>query len=493
MGELTSNSGHASLTEAELARQVEKRSIDCVPESERYGKPSSLAPIWFVGNINITGMAAGLTGLILGGNLLWTIIATILGSLVGTFFMALHSAQGPKLGLPQMVQSRPQFGFLGAAITVWVFVIINYAGYNVFNNLLVGDSIHTLIPAISSTWGYVIATVVAGLLAIWGYALIHWSNKWIAYVMIPVLAVFTIGGLFTLDFSSGAWSLGGFKWTPFLAQFCIMAGYQLSWAVYVSDYSRYLPSGVSQRRVFWWTYWPTVISGVWVFAIGALVTDPNQSMSIVPALQAAGNSVLPGFGTVMLILGIVGLIAVMVLNMYGGALTLISFVDSFKPLHPQRWHRIVGVIAICVTSFVISLFAANNFSVWYANFLVVLLYLFTPWTAINLVDFYLVRKETYSIEDIFNPDGIYGRWGWRGIASYLIAFAAMIPFFSTTAYTGPVATALGGTDISIFIGLPVAGLVYLGLCRSLNTASEFKIAKAEEPHLHQTAATEVAQ
>ena len=44
-----------------------------------------------------------------------------------------------------------------------------------------------------------------------------------------------------------------------------------------------------------------------------------------------------------------------------------------------------------------------------------LLYLFTPWTAINLVDFYVVRKGHYSIREIFNPNGMYGRWNWRGL------------------------------------------------------------------------------
>ena len=44
-----------------------------------------------------------------------------------------------------------------------------------------------------------------------------------------------------------------------------------------------------------------------------------------------------------------------------------------------------------------------------------MLYLFIPWTAVNLVDYYVVRRGHYAIAEIFNPHGIYGRWGWRGI------------------------------------------------------------------------------
>ena len=95
--------------------QVETRSVDFVPHAERFGKSRDLGNVWFVGNVNLTAMATGVVALSLGGNLIWTVIAVVLGSLFGTFFMAFHSAQGPQLGLPQLVQSRAQFGYIGAA------------------------------------------------------------------------------------------------------------------------------------------------------------------------------------------------------------------------------------------------------------------------------------------------------------------------------------------------------------------------------------------
>ncbi|WP_410572702.1 cytosine permease, partial [Bacillus sp. SIMBA_031] len=73
-------------------------SIDWVPESERRGKVLHLGAIWFVANINLTSMATGIAALSIGAGLIWTVIATVLGSLFGTFFMAFHSAQGPQLG-----------------------------------------------------------------------------------------------------------------------------------------------------------------------------------------------------------------------------------------------------------------------------------------------------------------------------------------------------------------------------------------------------------
>jgi nucleobase:cation symporter-1, NCS1 family len=91
------------------------------------------------------------------------------------------------------------------------------------------------------------------------------------------------------------------------------------------------------------------------------------------------------------------------------------------------------------------------------------------------------------VSEIFEPRGIYGRWGWRGILAYLIGFGAMVPSFSTPSFIGPVAKALNGGDISIFIGLPVAGGLYYLLARSIDVASERRLAEREQPELERLA------
>src|SRR5256884_6388988 len=97
---------------------IEKRSIDYVPLAERHGKVWHLWPVWFSGDAHLATLAVGVLGITLGGNLLWTAVAVVAGCLLGTFFMAFHSPQGPQLGLPQMIPSRPPFGFPGRLL-VW--------------------------------------------------------------------------------------------------------------------------------------------------------------------------------------------------------------------------------------------------------------------------------------------------------------------------------------------------------------------------------------
>src|SRR6202051_255950 len=113
-----------NLMEAKFGdRLIEKRSIDYVPIAERHGKVWHLWPVWFSGDAHLATVATGVVGVALGGNLLWMALAVVFGCAFGTFFMAFHSTQGPQLGLPQMIQSRPQFGYVGALL-VWGVALI---------------------------------------------------------------------------------------------------------------------------------------------------------------------------------------------------------------------------------------------------------------------------------------------------------------------------------------------------------------------------------
>lgn len=466
--------------ETVLPRAIEVHSIDYVPQAERHGKASDLGAIWFVGNINLTAMATGITALTLGGSLMWTLLATVLGSLFGTFFMAFHSAQGPQLGLPQLVQSRPQFGYLGAALTVWGFALINYIAYNTSDALLSGDAMKALF-GLDINVGYFVAASVAAIVATFGYHWIHRINRWLTWPLVVVMFLLTIAVLKNGHLPAAAFSFGTFKLAPFMTVFVIIAGFQLGWAPYVSDYSRYLPSTVGVGATFWWTYLPSALSGTWMFALGStMYAAAGQDATPVQALELAANGLFDGFGWVATFSLFIGLLSVMAINQYGGMMTMISIVDSIKPVKPTRRIRIIGILVMFIVVWGAARFIGiDRFNAFYGNVLIFLAYLFTPWTAINLVDYFFVRRGIYSIREIFNARGIYGRWGWRGQTSYLVALVCMVPFMVTTPFTGPLAHALGAVDYSLFVGLPVAGILYFVLCRNLDLATERRLAKEE--------------
>ena len=452
---------------------IEKRSIDYVPLAERHGKVWHLWPVWFSGDAHLATLAVGVLGISLGGNFLWTAVAVIAGCLLGTFFMAFHSTQGPQLGLPQMIQSRPQFGYSGALL-VWAVAIVAYIGYNAFNQVLAAQALHQLstsIPATSPTVIVLFALCALALAAL-GYDKIHLAQRGFAYLMIAILTVFSLGALFVLRLPAAQWEISGFRGVPFLAQLFAAASYQLSWSIYVSDYSRYLPRDVGVRESFWWTYLGAFVGGAWMMLVGTVAAAAAPKLDVAAAMEHAADAVLPGLGAVLLIGSLLGLLTITSLNFYGASLTLLSCADTVRPLRCTATKRLTSLAAAFVASNAIALASSGNFVSRFEDWLSVLLYLFTPWTAINLVDFYVVRKGHYSIREIFNPSGMYGRWNWRGLIAYLIGFIAMIPFFSSSLYTGPVARALGGADIAMLVGLPVAAGIYLIACRSIDLPGE---------------------
>jgi NCS1 family nucleobase:cation symporter-1 len=464
---------------------VEVRSIDYVPLNERHGKVWSQGPLWFMSNAQIATLAVGTLSALAGGNLIWSLIAIVAGALLGTFFMAFHSAQGPQLGLPQMIQSRPQFGYMGALL-VWAFAYLQYAGFNIFNTILAGDALHATVHGPSKMW-IVVATVLAVVVALVGYDLIHGVERWLTLGFLIIFGVLTITVL-TLPYPAGTFDLGDFKATPFLVQFGAVAGYQISWAIYVSDYSRYLPPDVTVRKTFFWTYWGSALGAIWLMCLGAaLASWAGKDFDTIASLNSAGDHFFSGFGAIALIFSTLGLISVTALNMYGGSLTLISAIDSFAKVSPTARVRIITIALTAVLSVIPALLIGENFLTNFEDFLLLVLYLFIPWTAVNLVDYYIVRRGHYAIAEIFNPHGLYGRWSWRGITAYLVGFAAMLPFFATSKYTGFVANDLNGADISLFIGLPVAGILYYVLAKSIDVEAETVIAQAEQVELEKVA------
>lgn len=285
------------------------------------------------------------------------------------------------------------------------------------------------------------------------------------------MLVFSIGTII-LEVPFGALSRSSFKAVPFLTQLFAATAYQLSWSIYVSDYSRYLPRNVGVAASFLWTYFGALLGGAWMMEVGALVAVMNPHLEVAAAVLKSGDTVVHGLGMVLLAAASGGLLTVTAINLYGGSLTLLSAADSIRPIGYTRQNRIYSLLLVGAASTAVALLFKGDYVSGFSDLLTILLYLFTPWTSINLIDFYFVRRGCYSIREIFRDDGMYGHWNWRGLTAYAAGFAAMIPFFSTGFYVGPVARLLGGADLAMIIGLPVSAITYLLACRSMDLAAE---------------------
>lgn len=455
---------------APTGRLIERRSIDYVPWSERRGKLWHQAPFWFSGNFVLPTMVIGFIGPQIGLSAGWSFLAILLGACFGTFFMAFHANQGPRMGLPQMIQSRAQFGSRGVIVPFLATVFV-YVGFSVFNVVLAAEGIAVLVP-VDKWLVYPILAAVGVVIAIFGHDLLHIIQRYLVYLLIASFAIITVLAFTTLP-APAPESAGGWDLTAFLVQFSLAAGYNISYAVYVSDYSRYLPPTSSAPKLIFYTYLGAAASAVWIMGLGALLASRLPEVDAVASLQLVGDNLFVGFGLIVILIATVANLSIMGVNMYGGMLTAVSGIDGFKRVPTTRRTRIIGLIAIGVIVLVVALLIPDDYLGTFNNTILLMLYFLVPWTAVNLVDFYWVRHGKYAITEIFNPKGIYKRWSWRGLTAYAAGFVAMIPFiFLPGVWEGPIAMALGGADISFAIGLVVAGGLYFLFARGIDHEAE---------------------
>jgi NCS1 family nucleobase:cation symporter-1 len=109
--------------------QVEIRSIDQIPPEERHGKIRDQFTLWFALNANIFYLVLGGVVIFLGLNFVWSCIAIVTGVCIGLFLVGFHAMQGPKLGVPQMIQSRGQFGFYGAVLVFAGSIVLDFSRF----------------------------------------------------------------------------------------------------------------------------------------------------------------------------------------------------------------------------------------------------------------------------------------------------------------------------------------------------------------------------
>jgi nucleobase:cation symporter-1, NCS1 family len=437
---------------------IERRSIDYVTHSERHGLVRDQVTTWFMGQFQLMTLSIGFIGPSMGLSFGWACVASVLGVLFGTIFMACHASQGPVMGLPQLIQSRAQFGFRGVIVPL-LAVLTDYIGYNVIGAVVIMGGLHSVF-GISKTLSIATIAVVTGILAIYGHDWLHIAAKVIFWITAPLLAVLSLGiaaGRIPSEIAAG----GAFTLVGFGSQFAAAASNQIAIAPLTSDYSRYLPPDTPAGRLIGALFVGASTSAIWLLIIGAWLASYIGATDPVAAIHAAGSSLAPSIGLVIAIATAVMTFCVLAMDNYSGSLVFLTVWDSLRPIRPTTALRALTVVGVVVVWVVLALAGGENLigTAWLV--MTILLYVLVPWTSVNLVDFFFVRHGKYAITHLFKPDGIYGAWAWRGLLAYALGLAATVPFaVLPDVYTGPVARALGGVDIGWVVGLVVSGLGY---------------------------------
>jgi purine-cytosine permease-like protein len=387
-----------------------------------------------------------------------------------------------------MIQTRAQMGYRGVVVALFA-VLFTYMAFNVADQVLMSRGLH---DAFGWSAGLVAAgtAVLAALLAIFGYDWVHRVFRFLLVISLPCYLIISVAIFLGGAGGKAPAHPGSFIFAAFMTQFTVAAAYNITYAPYVSDYSRYMPRKTSPRGIIAAVFFGASGSAVWLIALGAWLATRLGATDGLLGLQEVGDNVAAPLGSVTAVLSATALMATMGMNAYGGMLSVLTGIDSFKKVSTSRLWRTGTIVALTVIWFLLGL-AWNTQSAAFAvlDSLTLMLYLLVPWTALNLVDYFFVRHGHYAITDIFRLDGVYHRWGWRGLTAYFVGFACEIPFMvilpiDGVSYTGPVPVHLtNGVDYSFVVGLIVSGLLYFVLCRSLDTSAEQSAIDASDREL----------
>ena len=431
---------------------VEKLGIEHVPEKMRHGRTGQLFTLWLASNLTIADYALGFLPVSLGVPLPSIILALLIGNILGSLFLALSVAMGPRMGYPQMFISRWSFGTKGN----YIFSALNWistAGWFTVNVILGSFALQVLIPLLPFYIAALVTTIVEVLLAIYGYDMIHAFEKVMAVILGALFAFATL--LILVQHSNSVMTYAPATSASPLALFAITLAasfsYVMSWSPYGSDYSRYLPESTPYRKSIVNSFVGAFIASFWLEVIGALIGILAPTAS--DATRALPEALGP-FGLLIVLAIVLGGVAANVLNIYTNALSALVL-----DIKTNRWKAVVvgGIV-----SFFLAMFGGGNFGGFYGTFLLLLDYWITPWLGIIAVDFFIIKRISHKTL------GSLPRVSWQAILSYAIGILVsvlFIPSISYVNYVGPASLLLGGADFSYFVSFIISAVLYYLLMR----------------------------
>lgn len=445
---------------------VEQRGIDLVPASERHGRPRDLFFMWFGTNANVFYIINGALLISLGLNFLQSLLIILVGNIAGFMLLGFTSLQGPRTGTSTFTINRASFGPNGGRILAF-FNWLTLVGFEGSGLALAVIAILTLVHALGgavadATWFKIVIIVVVAALQVYiptlGHATIMLVQKILAYVFVLFFLAVAILILSKAQVSGG--QSGTFATMTLGFALMVSAG-GISWANTGSDYSRYLPETAKPAAIFWASALGGMIPAILLEILGAAVAAQLPTAS--DPISGLPSALPAWFLAPYLILLFFNLIAVNAIDLYSSGLTLQAIGLSVK-----RWQATMIDMVICTILAAVAIFS-SDFNTLYGQFLSLLIIFLAPWCAIYLTDA-LMRRNTYdSVGLLARIGGPYWYQGGLNPAGLLAMLGGMIAsalWLNSTLLQGPLSHLFSNSDMSVFTGFIVGGVLYWLLARA---------------------------
>jgi NCS1 nucleoside transporter family len=434
--------------------------------------------MWLSANLVISTVGLGALAIPIFGLGFWDSLAVIIVfNILGTLPVAFFSTLGPKLGLRQMTISRFSFGWVGGIIMA-LFNTAACIGWSVVNVIIGGQLIAALSGGRVPSWaGILILAVLTTLVSIYGYRYVHRYER---YAWIPMAIIFAIMLIVAAPHFSivATPAFGAAEIAGLLSFGGAVYGFATGWSSYAADYNVNQPEDTPPSRVFWLTFLGIFVPCVLLETLGMAFTTfgpwaTKFSNGLVGDLLAAVVSPLGGFGTLILVLLALSVVANNVPNDYSLGLSVQVFGKPFQRVKRYVWTLIGAVIYVVIAL----LLNSANFAHILTDYLLIIAYWLGPWAIILILEHFVFRRGRYNVDDWNTP----GRLpiGWAAIVSMVFGLVGVWLGAAQFYYVGPIAKLVNppfGMDVGFELGLVFAGIAYFFLRRvELNTSKRAEL------------------
>jgi purine-cytosine permease-like protein len=446
---------------------IEPGGVEYIPQSERHGTPIQLFWTWMSPNFEFATVYVGVLPIVLFGGGFWlTVVGLLVGTALGAVTHGWLSTFGPRYGVPQLIQSRAAFGFVGNLLPAFLNTITSGAGWVAVNSVSGAFAVQTFfnhvgwsVPPFWLALAVVVAVEVA--IAFVGYNMVHQFER----VIFPFLGlVFAACCLYifgrtnaALGFNPAAPVSAGGQLGAFILAVFFAYAYAVSWNPYAADYARYLPRSTSAMRV-------ALAAGLGILVSCTVLEVAGAALATVAGTSWGPNDIptdqfvkpLPeSLGLIATVAIALGAIAANVLNLYSAAMSFLTLGIRMT----LRRRRAIVAVGFGAIGFCVGLTGSAAPGSKYEAFLFFNTYWIVPFIAVVLTDWTL-RRGRYRGVAFFDTR----HRPWKGLVAMLAGIAASFPFWNQTLFVGVVpSNAPQFGDISFVVGCAVTVVVYLAL------------------------------
>jgi NCS1 family nucleobase:cation symporter-1 len=427
---------------------VEPGGAEFIPLSERHGVTRTLFGTWTSPNLEFATVFVGVIAVSFFGQSFWdAVLAIVLGTVLGSLAHGFLSSRGPVFGVPQMVQSRISFGWVGNLLPAGLNSVTAGIGWFAVNSVSGALALNAL-TGVTGWVCLVFVGIVQTTIAFYGHNLIQVFERW----MLPLLgAAFVLASIVILSKSHP----GGVHTTQGVGGFLLSVGasfgYAAGWNPFASDYTRYFKPGAG-RSAGWWSGAGVLVSCIILEIVGAAsATIPGKDANPTALFTSHMSTAVADITLIAIALGAISANA---LNVYSGVM---SFLSTGIRL-PLKMRRAIVALGFGSIGFVVAVTGLHNAGSDYENFLLVISYWIGPWLGVFFADWVLRRGQRvdgFLFDRKHNP--------WAGAVAMLVGMGISIWLFSNqTEYVGLIAKHHPGIgDLTFEVGFLLSAVLYV--------------------------------